>query len=85
MIYMFWHALGFRPPKTAENASVGRLVALLERSKAVLGLSRGPFGRSVGPIGPVWGPLGGFLGCLGAIVEASWEPLGPSSAVGSAD
>ena len=44
--------LGFRPPKTAQEASLGRLVALLERFKAVLGPSWEPLGRSLGPLGP---------------------------------
>ena len=80
--------MDFRPPKTAQEASLGRLVILLERFKAVLGPSWEPLGRSVGPLKPTWGPRGGLLGCHGAILEASWAllgrcwgPLGPSWAV----
>ena len=69
--------LGFRPPTTAQEASLGRPGALLERFRAGVGPSWEPLGRSLGPRRPTWGPLGSLLGRLEVILEASRRPLGP--------
>ena len=72
MVFEILACLGFRPPKAAQEASLGRLGALLERFRAVLGPYWEPIGRSLGHLGPTWGRLGlswshigGLLGRLG--------------------